>query len=216
MVPLIVQKPMLVLCGIYLSGIVFIGLGALLSINYFISLLFALVTFLIYIGSVSLASVIVDTVYKDTSFLLPFKKALIIGSIVTLVVFPWSLVTDYLGTGQLSSSKFFFYSTVAAITVFSTTSIHSIIMEPSMIAKIKGLQPAKKKIFLDFSLELIKSSMWAITFLLLGTALSQILSGARIESDEMILIFYSFLGFFVLVIIPIVKSFADFLDYFLE
>ena len=216
---LIFRNRMLLANGLYLSGGVFIGLATVLSSNYYFSLFSALICFLAYISLVSFASVITDYLYREASLsspLLPFKKGLVTSAIVTLAILPIALVLNYLGTRQIGPAIYFFYSTCGAITVFLTTIIHSIVMERSMMDMIAEQETEKKKVFLDFSMELVKTSMWAIVFLVIGTVFSQFLGGARIETGEMILFSYGFVGLFVLGIVPIIKTFVDFLELFIR
>jgi hypothetical protein len=151
-----------------------------------------------------------------SSPLLPFKKGLVTTAIVTLAIFPIALALDYLGTGQLGPAIYFFYSTCGVITVFLITIIHSIVMERSMVDVIAEQETSKKKVFLDFCMELVRTSMWAIVILVIGTVFSQFLSGAKIGTGEMILFSYGFVGLLVLGIVPIIKTFVDFLELFMR
>lgn len=197
----------LILNSLYLSGIIYIGTQVLLYVNWRTALISAVLTFFFYVCTVFLASVIVKTVYHEAdSTVKNHKKAIIVGVIVLAFVFPFSILINYVSTGEVGSSKYYFYASVMAIIVFITTTIYKGILRP-----ISTINKDALRTQFNFQLEVLKGLITAIALVLLGTAYSQVLTGMVISNTEMILAFYTSVGIIAFVLAPIIKSLLDLL-----
>lgn len=198
----------LLLNDLYISGIIFIGTQVLLSVKWDRAFCISLLTFCTYAGVVYFATIVVNTFFKSAeSILTPYKKSILVAGITATIVVPYAVLVSYLGIGEMASSKYYFYAIVCAGIVFATTTIYGLLIKPTAI----GTRGNLEKIF-TFFLEMFKTILWVFVFVLLGTAYSQVLTGAPISSGEMFLIFYTSVGCLALILVPIMKKLADVLD----
>ena len=197
----------LVLVSLYLSGIIYIGTQVLLYVDWKISFVVAVLTFFGYICMVFLASVIVNKAYRGVdSSVKNHKVALYVGTVVLANVFPFAILVSYLSTGELGSSKYYFYATIVAIIVFITTAFYKGVLQPLSTLKKEVLRTQ-----FDLQMEVLKGLITAIAIFLLGSAYSQVLTGMAVSNAEMILAFYTTVGIIAFVLAPLFKSLLDLL-----
>ena len=198
----------------FLSGLVFIGTQVLLNATSLIALALAMLTSPLYLSVVYAAyRLTARKAISDSSeqtgknITRTFVSAAVVASIASFSVIPYSLLVNVVVTAAPASAKYYFYAIIFSVVVFLTTTLHFWGREfPQLVG------PESTKMMYNLQLEFARTILWALAFMLLGTAYAQVLTGAVISMGEMVMVFYTVVGVVGLIFVPIVRMLLMTLD----
>jgi len=187
------SKCYLFVLAIYLGGIIFIGSIVLTPATFIQSLAFGLNVSVSYIIIIYLLSKYLQIFWVD-------KNSLNLSIFATFLLTTSMIVLHSLVFKSILESIYYFYVLMFVFVTFFVSFLYCYSYYGLILKNCNSL-----KMEFGIFIEILKAMFLATIVVILGTAYSQLLGTNPIESKEMILIIWTYIGIFFFIIIPLIK-----------